>query len=482
MKKFVNLLLCLFILVICSEAEAEAQDSIVKKGMNLPDQLFRKINAKSEHINARIISQTDKYLARMASEERVLYRKLLLTDSADAVKIFGDAQAQYSALQQKIQNVSGKTKSLKGKYIPHLDSLQTALRFLQTAGDVNSTVGNTPLIKEALSNLSILQAKLDETEEIKQFLKYRSEYLQEQLRGYGFTKNITNIKRQVYYYQAQVEEYKRAFDHPSVLERKALVLLKKTELFKEFFRKHSQYARLFNLSESAEGSSNPLAEFASLQTREGVDQQLLNRFGSSPDLQRMTGNPVDGSSTRFSQFKDQLARMASGGNEKEMPDFKPNNQKTKSFKNRLELGANLQTVKSTRFFPSTTDLALSVGYKLNDKSLVGLGGSYKMGWGKNARHISISHQGIGVRSFMDMKIRSGFWLTGGAEMNYRSQFSNFEILDDYTPWQKSALIGLSKKYRVSKKVKGNAQLLYDFLHKQQVPKTQAVLFRVGYSF
>ena len=72
------------------------------------------------------------------------------------------------------------------------------------------------------------------------------------------------------------------------------------------------------------------------------------------------------------------------------------------------------------------------------------------------------------------------WISGGAEMNYRSQFKNFEILDDYSPWQKSALLGISKRYRISKKVKGNMQLMYDFLSSQQIPKTQPVVFRIGY--
>ena len=176
-----------------------------------------------------------------------------------------------------------------------------------------------------------------------------------------------------------------------------------------------------------------------------------------------------------------MQNLKAGNDDAEMPDFKPNNQKTKSFKKRLELGTNLQTVKGNNFFPSTTDMAISVGYKLNDKSIIGIGSAYKMGWGKDIRHIAITHQGIGLRSFADYRIKGSLWLSGGAEMNYRSQFSNFEILNDYTPWQKSALLGISKKYQVSKKFRGNMQLLYDFLYKEQVPRTPPLLFRVGYT-
>jgi len=43
------------------------------------------------------------------------------------------------------------------------------------------------------------------------------------------------------------------------------------------------------------------------------------------------------------------------------------------------------------------------------------------------------------------------------------------------------LIGLSKKYSVIKKLEGEMKLLWDFLSYQQVPRTQAILFRIGYA-
>ena len=74
--------------------------------------------------------------------------------------------------------------------------------------------------------------------------------------------------------------------------------------------------------------------------------------------------------------------------------FKPNSQKTKSFFERLEFGTNFQTQKASSYFPVTTDFGLSLGYKLNDKSIVGIGLSYKLGWGENWRNIHLSNQGI----------------------------------------------------------------------------------------
>jgi len=166
-----------------------------------------------------------------------------------------------------------------------------------------------------------------------------------------------------------------------------------------------------------------------------------------------------------------------------MPDFKPNDQKTKTFWKRLEYGTNFQTTRNNYYFPTVSDFGLSVGYKLSERGTVGVGASYKLGWGNGIRHITFSSQGMGLRSFVDMRLKGSFSMTGGLEYNYTTPFTGVQ-LPGWDKWTKSGLIGLSKtmsmKSRVFKKTK--VQLLWDFLSYQQVPKTQAVLFRIGYDF
>jgi hypothetical protein len=481
MKQSLHALSLITIFMFFGDLKITAQDSTIinDKISSCPDKIFKRINAKTEATNKKLLSQSNKYLNRMAREEQKLRRKLSRIDSAAAERIFGDAANQYSLLQQKIKNASGIVSNLPKKYLPHLDSLQTALQFLdKTKGLLQNNPQTDMLLKKALGNMDLLQEKFSQVDNIKQYMKQRRTFLKDQLGAYGLTKDLKKLQKQVYYYQVQVEEYKQAFNNPSLIEARVLAMLRKTTLFKNFFREHSQLAGLFRLPETSQG--NPIAGFIGLQTRESVEQQLLQRFGSLPDVQQMAMHQINEGQSQLNQLKSKAGKLSSANADAEMPDFKPNNQKTKSFIKRLEVGTNLQTVKSNNFFPSTSDVALSLGYKLNDKSTIGIGSSYKMGWGKDIRHISISHQGIGLRSFLDVKIKGSFWLSGGAEMNYRSQFSNFEILNDYTPWQKSALLGLSKKYRVSNKLKGNMQLMYDFIYKQQVPRTQPLVFRIGY--
>jgi hypothetical protein len=261
-------------------------------------------------------------------------------------------------------------------------------------------------------------------------------------------------------------------------------LLSRSKQFQEFMRKNSQLASMFRLP----GGDDPLnvASLAGLQTRASVNALIQDRIGSGADAQALFRQNVQGAQSQLSQLKDQVSKYANGsaGNsssDMEMPDFKPNEQKTKSFLKRLEYGGNVQSQKARMMFPVTSDIGLSLGYKLNDKSVIGVGASYKLGLGRGWNDIKLSNEGVGIRSFIDYKIKGSLFISGGYEQNYRTAFYSLEQLRNYSSWQSSGLIGLSKKYSINKKLKGNVQLLWDFLSYQQRPQTQAVLFRIGYS-
>jgi hypothetical protein len=219
-----------------------------------------------------------------------------------------------------------------------------------------------------------------------------------------------------------------------------------------------------------------------LQTRQQVQDMMQTRIqGLGPNAQADVQQSLGAAQAELSKLRN---RFPSSGSTEDMPDFTPKDQKTKTFLQRLEYGTNIQTVKSNYFFPTTTDMALSVGYKLGEKNIIGLGASYKMGWGKDIRHIAISSEGIGFRSFADIKLKGSFFVSGGFEYNYQQPFNSLQQLKGLQQWQQSGLLGISKivslKTKFFKKTK--LQVLWDMLSYQQVPRTQAVKFRVGYSF
>src|SRR5581483_1510628 len=149
----------------------------------------------------------------------------------------------------------------------------------------------------------------------------------------------------------------------------------------------------------------------------------------------------------------------------------------------LEYGANFQTTHNNYYFPMVTDLGASLGYKLGHGNVVGIGASYKLGWGNGIQHIALSSQGVGLRSFIQIRIKGSFSATGGFEYNYTTPFSSYQDLRLLQYWTKSGLIGVTKTVSLKNRVfkKTSVSLLWDFLSYQQVPRTQPLLFRIGYS-
>jgi len=239
-------------------------------------------------------------------------------------------------------------------------------------------------------------------------------------------------------------------------------------------------AKLFGSPSGSPSTPN----LAGLQTRASVNTLIQNQIAAGgPNAREQIMQNIQAAQAELSKLKDKILKNGGNGSDTEIPDFKPNEQKTKTFLQRIEFGNNFQFSKTNSLMPTTADLGLSVGYKLNNKSIVGLGASYRMGLG-SIQHISITHQGIGLRSYVDWQLKKQFYLSGGYEMNYNAAFKNIQQLQDYAAWQNAGLVGLSKKLNIKTKwTKGTKlSLLYDMLYHEHTPTSQPVVFRMGYNF
>ena len=465
-------LFCLF--QFCSAQDSSKFDRLISS----PDKLFNSLDKKTASIESKLDKQTTHYLSKLQKQENKLRKKLYKKDSLLANQLFTGVDDKYNQLK----NTSGKLSKYESVYSGHLDSLSTALSFLKNNNVSNLT--NNPKLQKTLSQYQDLQNRLNASEQINKYLAQRQQLLKDQLEKLGIVKELKQFKKQVYYYSEQVRQYKEAFEDPTKLEAKLMEVVMKVPQFKNFFAHNSMLGSLFALPTS-DGSST--ASLQGLQTRAIVNQSLVDRFGSGSNVTQQLQQNVQSAQGQLNDLKNKISQYANGsaGNvssDQAMPDFKPNSQHTKSFLRRLTYGTDMQSQKARFFFPVTSDVGLSIGYKLNDKSTVGLGASYKIGWGSSWNNISVTHQGVGLRSYLDWKIKGSFYMSGGYEQNYRNLIHSVDQLKDYSGWQSSGLVGLSKKYQVSKKMKGEMKLLWDFLSYQQVPRTQAILFRIGYSF
>ena len=244
-------------------------------------------------------------------------------------------------------------------------------------------------------------------------------------------------------------------------------------------------ASLFRMPDDPNDPSY-IASLAGLQTRTQVNNLIQQQISAGgPNAQAQFQQNIQQGQSQLQQLKNKITQYGGGSSDDIMPEgFKPSTQKTKSFLKRLEYGTNIQTEKATNLFPVRTALGLSVGYKLNDKSVVGIGANYSLGLGHGWNNMKLTQEGAGLRSFIDWKIKGSFWVSGGYEANYRTAFNSITQLQDLNAWQQSGLIGLSKVIDVKSKFfkKTKLQLLWDFLSYDQIPRTQPVLFRINYSF
>jgi hypothetical protein len=463
-----------FLVLICCYGSSRAQDSSAyAKLYSLPDKLFAGISSQTARLEQKLERQTQRYLQRLARQERRMRDKLWKKDSVAAKALFDDAAAKYAALQHD-------AITFPKTYNGHIDSLQTAFSFLQKQKD-GGVSSKDALSKYAAvaANLQQLQGKFDQTEKIKQFLKERQQHLKQQLQQFGLVKEFRKFQQDIYYYRSQVDEYKRLLDDPSRLEAKLLDLVTRIPAFRDFFNKHSALAGMFRLP-----ANDPAMPIAGLQTRASVQQLLESRFGSGPDVSRAMQQNMQSAQQQLQQLKDKVMNLGQNGADLDLPGFKPNTAKTKSFWQRIELGANMQSTRGNSYFPVTSDLALSAGYRLNNRSVVGLGASYKLGWGQGIRQIKLTNEGAGLRSFIDWQMKGSIYLSGGFEYNYQQPFDDVRQLYSADNWHRSGLIGVSKIVAVQSKFlkKTKLQLLWDFLSYEQVPRSQPLKFRVGYSF
>jgi len=459
---------------------ASAQDSSGTEKVS--GKYLEAVSAKSQQLQDKLDKKTNKLLSGFEKQEARLLKKWPAHDSVQLKAAIENKESAYRQLKEKMTAKAGGIK----KYIPSLDTLGTSLSFLkQNPSFLPSNGQAVQKVDDALAKVKGLETKFQQAAQVKEFLKQRQQYLKDQLAGLGFAKQLKQLNKKAYYYNEQVNEYKSLLKDHKKAERKAVNLLSKTKLFKDFMKKNSQLASLFRLPGDP-NEPGAQASLAGLQTRVQVNNLIQQQMGISGQggMAQVQQN-IQQAQGQLSQLKNKLTQYGQSSSEDIMPEgFKPNGQKTRRFLQRLEFGTNIQSQRANGFFPTTSDIGLSMGYKLNDKSVIGIGGSYKVGWGRSIQHVSISHQGIGLRSFIDYKIKGSFWLSGGYEMNYRAEFKQIEQLKDLDAWQQSGLIGVSKVISLKTKFfkQTKVQLLWDFLSEREKPRGQPVVFRVGYSF
>jgi hypothetical protein len=458
-----------------------------------PQRFIEQAENKATKYYRRLQSKTEKTLTKLARWEERVKNLLQKASPETAQRLFAPGQPSFASLLEQYRKGQTMANQYGQQYDEYRDRLKNTMGYLSA---------QQSKAKEAHRQLQKLDSLANDTEAMQRFIKERKRLLMDQcLRHIGRSKWLKKMDKESYYYIETLRNYKALFQDEKKVEELAMRLLRKLPGFENFLQRNSAVAGLFGFGQNVGAASGP-PNLAGLQTRASVSALIQNQLAAGgPGAQQAFRQNVQQAQAQLSQLKDRISQA--GGGDGELPSFKPNNQKAKTFWQRLEYTANigfgrlnplaLGTQATTGAGARTSsdavaDIALGVGYKLNDKSTVGIAASCKLGLGSIQR-VRFSGQGLGLRSFIDWKLKKQFYISGGYEMNYLPRLESLRLPSPFGTrnadvWQRSALLGISKKMKINSKWAklSQVQLLYDFLHDQHRPQGQAWIFRVGYSF
>ncbi len=473
-----RLTVILLLLLFLPRIMQAQKDSAIASLHQIPLNYIKEVDKRIDKYSTRISNRTEKTLTKLARWEEKIHALLKKASPATAQQLFNNNQLTFAAALEKYRKGETIVAGQRAKYDAYRDKLVTSLKYLETKKDSLDAKFIAP-VKNINSKLDELNEQQDQTDAAEQFIKQRrKQLLDASLQYIGNSKYLAKISKESYYYVETLKNYKALFQDKKKAEETALTVLNKIPAFKKFMQQNSMLASLFNNGGTAGNTPN----LAGLQTRASVNTLIQNQItAAGPAGAAQIRQHIQAAQAQFNTIKDKVMRQGSANSGGEEPGFKPNQQRSKTFLQRLEFGNNFQFAKNNSLLPATADIGLSVGYKLNNKSVVGIGGSYKMGYG-SIQHLSITHQGVGLRSYVDWQLKKQFYLSGGYEMNYNAAFKNMEQLKNNAAWQNAGLIGLSKKINIKTKFTKSTKLslLYDILYHEHTQVTQPLVFRMGY--
>ena len=162
----------------------------------LPDKLISKLDEKYGKLDSKMEQSTAKMLKKMQQQEAKLKSKLAKLDSNKAKQLFDNSSKYYEGLKAKIKDKTGKVQQLN-QYIPKLDSLSTATKFLEGTGSkLNRLIPTAKLdqLKKLSGTLGNVQSSMQSAVEIRKQLSERKQQLREALKQYNFGKQFKSMK------------------------------------------------------------------------------------------------------------------------------------------------------------------------------------------------------------------------------------------------------------------------------------------------
>ena len=366
LKKINYSILLLIFLLSTNTGDAQSQqknsamasmshaDNSLSDLQSLPSKYYSKVDKRITSVNNQVTKKSLKYLARFQRQERRIQQKL---QKINPDMVINNTDQKYNELAQKLKSkTAGVTRILNGEYVPNIDSLGNSLAFLKKVEGISSKA-DAPL-----NSFNLLQGNLQKSQEIETFITERKNQISQMLSKYSnipasLKNQFARLNKTEFYYKTQIQTYKNDLKDPKKIEQDALVVLNKIPAFQNFMKEHGQLGNLFGIP----SNYNTNQALAGLQTTDQVQKMVKSRVGTGAGATQMLQQQVQAAQDQLSKFKNKLTQLGGGSGDITMPDFVPQNQKTRPFLKRLVFGTNIQTTRASYDFPTTSDIAGTIG-------------------------------------------------------------------------------------------------------------------------
>jgi hypothetical protein len=392
-------------ILLYTASQAQVDTSLYNKAI-YASKFLSTVNEKLSKFNHKLNRRSEKTLATFHKAELRLINKMFAKDSLLAKAHLAEANRKYDELKSTI--IQTATTAMEGEYNPYIDTVQTFLHLVDKNKNAFPDL-TTKQLDNAKKYLATAQAKLRYSDDIKKYLSTQKEALRNAAKQLNIVTKFKQLEKTAYYYNEYVKEYSTVLKDKKKIEKKLMGLLMNNNKVKDFFAKNSMLASLFRIPDANGVDMSNMPMLAGVQTRANINALISQRASTGgPNAATAIRTQIQNAKSELDKLKTKLQQYGTTTDADGQPlGFKPNTQKTKPFFKKLEYGANIQSLKGSNGFPAISDLAVSLGYKLNDKSVFSVGGSYKLGLGQGWDKIKLSSQGISLRSNIDWKMAFG---------------------------------------------------------------------------
>lgn len=233
------------------------------------------------------------------------------------------------------------------------------------------------------------------------------------------------------------------------------------------------------------------AEFEKFKQEQEAYKEEIEQYQDKEYLQQQAkAKAKEAAVEHFAEHQDKLTaaqeklavykrKYTSLNSIKDIPKKKPNPYKGKSLKERLALGFNIEVQRSgyTGF-----DLAPFIGYRFNDR--LSIYGSYLYRFtfdNDNRKFLFDQNTNVqGPRVFGTYQVYKGFYGTLVFDRIRTNIPTASKSPETTAKWVNGGFVGIGKRYKFAKRVKGSIQGLYNFLHDEESPYSKQFNIRMGF--